>query len=129
MKLKVGDTVKPISEAYKSWRVGVVGNIDLQKTYPIYVEFGGETGAFKESELELVNRPSGKADSKQVGGSHYKGFKIQPSKFIRENNLGWYEGNAIKRICRHGLKNGREDIEKAIHELEFILEEYDEKGS
>lgn len=66
-----------------------------------------------------------KAKDRQVGGSHYKDFVIQPSEYIRANNLGWYEGNAIKRITRHELKNGREDIEKAIHELEFILEEYD----
>ena len=66
-----------------------------------------------------------KARDKQVGGDHYKHLAIQPSEYIRANNIGWYEGNAIKRITRHKDKNGREDIEKAIHELEFILEEYD----
>jgi len=67
-----------------------------------------------------------RAKDKQIGGDHYKSLPIQPSEYIRKNNIGWYEGNAIKRISRHRLKNGREDIEKAIHELEFILEEYDE---
>jgi hypothetical protein len=37
--------------------------------------------------------------------------------------LGWHEGNAIKYITRHNIKGGREDIEKAIHYLELLLEE------
>ena len=62
--------------------------------------------------------------AKQVGGSHYKDFKIQPVEFIVANNIGFLEGNAIKYICRHKAKAGRQDIEKAIHYLEMILAEY-----
>ena len=42
--------------------------------------------------------------------------------FINENNLPFAEGNAIKYICRHRLKGKKEDILKAIHYLEMILE-------
>ena len=66
-----------------------------------------------------------KASEKQVGVQHYKDMPIQPGVFIRANKIGWYEGNAIKYICRHNAKNGRQDIEKAIHYLELVLEEYD----
>lgn len=66
-----------------------------------------------------------RASDKQVGGAHYKDMAIQPGQFIRANGIGWYEGNAIKYICRHNAKNGRQDIEKAIHYLELVLEEYD----
>jgi hypothetical protein len=59
---------------------------------------------------------------RQVGGKHYKKMKIQPSVFINENNLPFAEGNAIKYICRHGLKGKKEDVLKAIHYLEMILE-------
>ena len=59
---------------------------------------------------------------KQHGGSHYQNFKIQPSKFVVENELLFPEGCAIKYICRHRLKGKREDILKAIHFLEMILE-------
>ena len=59
---------------------------------------------------------------KQIGGSHYSKFKIQPSKFVVENELLFPEGCAIKYICRHRLKGKREDILKAIHFLEMILE-------
>ena len=58
----------------------------------------------------------------QVGGDHYKNFKIQPVEFITTNGLGFLEGCIIKRVCRHGAKNGREDLEKAIHELQLLIE-------
>jgi len=64
---------------------------------------------------------------KQEGGDHYKGMKIQPVEFIHANNLPFLEGCVIKRVCRHSTKNGAEDIRKAIHELNLILElEYGE---
>ena len=59
---------------------------------------------------------------KQHGGSHYQKYKIQPSKFVVENELLYPEGCAIKYIIRHRDKNGKEDILKAIHFLEMILE-------
>ena len=63
---------------------------------------------------------------KQVGGSHYKDMPIQPSEYITKNGLGWYEGNAIKYITRYKTKGGKQDIEKAIHYLELLLEALDE---
>ena len=63
-----------------------------------------------------------KSLDKQHGGSHYKKFKIQPAEFINENQLLFAEGNAIKYICRHSAKGKEEDIKKAIHYLEMILE-------
>lgn len=62
------------------------------------------------------------AYNKQISGSHYKNYKIQPAKFINENKLLFAEGNAIKYICRHSSKGKEEDIKKAIHYLEMILE-------
>jgi len=62
------------------------------------------------------------AYDKQIGGSHYKKMKIQPSKFVIENELLFPEGNVIKYICRHRYKNGKEDLEKAIHFIEMIIE-------
>lgn len=56
----------------------------------------------------------------QVGGSHYKGFEIQPSVFIFKNKIQFLEGNAIKYICRHREKGGKQDLDKAIHYLEIL---------
>ena len=58
----------------------------------------------------------------QVGGKHYRNMKIQPAEFINENKLLFAEGNAIKYICRHSVKVKEQDIRKAIHYLEMILE-------
>tara|TARA_B100000886_G_C20178112_1_gene388984 strand:+ start:187 stop:429 length:243 start_codon:yes stop_codon:yes gene_type:complete len=63
-----------------------------------------------------------KSLDKQHGGKHYRSFKIQPAEFINENKLLFAEGNAIKYICRHSAKGKEEDIKKAIHYLEMILE-------
>jgi hypothetical protein len=58
---------------------------------------------------------------KQVGGTHYKG-SLQPIDVIDAWGLDFYEGSALKYLARHRKKNGREDIEKAIHYLELLLE-------
>ena len=62
------------------------------------------------------------AFNRQEGGQHYKGFAIQPAEFIHRNGIGFMEGNAIKYACRHREKNGAQDIKKAIHYLEMLLE-------
>jgi hypothetical protein len=63
-----------------------------------------------------------KPSEKQIGGAHYATLPIQPSEFIHRNRLGWCEGNAVKYISRHKSKNGRQDIEKAIHYLQLLIE-------
>jgi len=62
------------------------------------------------------------AYDKQIGGKHYQNFSIQPSKFVIENELLFPEGSVIKYICRHRFKNGKEDLLKAMHFIEMIIE-------
>lgn len=62
------------------------------------------------------------ATVRQVGGEHYKGTVLQPIDVIDAWGLDFYEGSALKYLARHRKKNGREDIEKAIHYLELLLE-------
>lgn len=61
---------------------------------------------------------------KQEGGDHYKSMTIQPVEFIVANDLGFLEGNIIKYICRHHAKNGVQDVKKAIHYCELLLDLY-----
>jgi len=63
-----------------------------------------------------------KAYKKQVGGNHYQSMVVQPSEFINKNKLPFAEGSAIKYICRHAAKGKEQDIHKAIHYLEMILD-------
>ena len=59
---------------------------------------------------------------KQVGGEHYIKYKIQPSKFVVENKLLYPEGCVIKYILRHNDKGGKQDLEKAKHFIDMIIE-------
>ena len=59
---------------------------------------------------------------KQIGGSHYKNMKIQPSEFINKNKLLFAEGNAIKYICRNAAKGEVQVLEKAKHYIDMIIE-------
>ena len=75
-------------------------------------------------------KPNGESVwNKQHGGSHYQKYKIQPSKFVVENELLYPEGCAIKYIIRHRDKGKKQDILKAIHFLEMIIErDYNENS-
>jgi hypothetical protein len=62
------------------------------------------------------------ASKRQIGGSHYRDFAIQPSEFIHRNGIGFLVGNVIKYVCRYKAKNGRQDLEKARHYIDLLLE-------
>lgn len=66
--------------------------------------------------------------ARQVGGSHYKDFKIQPVEFIVANDIGFLEGNVIKYLCRWRAKNGPQDLEKALHYVEILIEMEKKRG-
>ncbi len=63
-----------------------------------------------------------RANDVQHGGSHYRDKAIQPWDFIIANNLGYLEGNVVKYVTRWKEKNGVEDLVKAKHYLEKLLE-------
>lgn len=62
------------------------------------------------------------ANQIQVGGEHYMNKKIQPWDFIAANDLGYLEGCVVKYVSRHKEKNGVEDLEKARHYLQKLIE-------
>ena len=55
---------------------------------------------------------------------HYD-YNIQPVDFILANNIPFCEGNVIKYICRWKMKNGREDLLKARHYIDMLIESLD----
>ena len=74
---------------------------------------------FKDVELKAIDT--------QVGGNHYRDLKIQVSDYIYENNLNWYQGNAIKYISRYNRKSKDtakqlEDLKKAINYIQLLIE-------
>jgi len=58
----------------------------------------------------------------QVGGDHYSKLAIQPVEYINKNNLSYLQGNVIKYVTRYKDKNGVEDLEKAKHYIDLLIE-------
>ena len=58
----------------------------------------------------------------QHGGTHYKSKPIQPWDYIAQNNLGYFEGNIVKYISRWRDKGGIQDLRKAQHYLEKLID-------
>ncbi len=65
---------------------------------------------------------SEKAIERQVGGSHYGAYEIQPIEFIHKNRIPFIEGCIIKYVLRWRRKNGVEDLLKAKHYIDLLLE-------
>ena len=63
-----------------------------------------------------------RADHKQVGGNHYKDKAIQPWEVIERNGMGFFDGNALKYLMRYRDKGGVEDLRKAAHYIEKLIE-------
>ena len=63
-----------------------------------------------------------KSYKKQVGGNHYKKYQIQPIEFIVKNNIGYVEGNILKYILRFKDKGGVQDLLKAKHYIELLID-------
>ena len=63
-----------------------------------------------------------KANDEQVGGRHYIEKNIQPWDYIIANKMGYLEGNIIKYVSRYKEKGGVEDLIKAAHYLDKLIE-------
>lgn len=77
----------------------------------------------QESNYKDLRGSSPSPKSTQVGGDHYSKMKIQPIDFITTNGIGYIEGNIIKYVCRYKSKNGVEDLKKAQHYLQMLIEQ------
>ena len=58
----------------------------------------------------------------QVGGDHYSKLAIQPVEYITKNKLSYLQGNVIKYVTRYKDKNGVEDLQKAKHYINLLIE-------
>lgn len=65
------------------------------------------------------------ANAKQVAGNHYKAAGIQHWDMIHDNDVGYLAGNATKYLTRFRRKNGLQDLEKALHYVEKMIEKLD----
>ncbi len=58
----------------------------------------------------------------QVGGDHYTKLKIQPMEYSMANGLNACQHTVIKYVTRYKDKNGIEDLMKAMHTLDMLIE-------
>ena len=58
----------------------------------------------------------------QVGGTHYAKYAIQPTDYIIKNKLNFCEGNVIKYVTRWRDKGGKDDLLKAKHYIDMLIE-------
>lgn len=65
----------------------------------------------------------------QVGGDHYKSMPIQPMEFSMANQLDACQHTIIKYVTRFRQKNGIQDLEKAKHVIDMLIEFETEKAS
>lgn len=73
--------------------------------------------------MTLKISPTTAADTaRQVGGDHYASKAIQPWDYIIANQLGYLEGNIVKYVSRWRDKGGVQDLHKARHYLDKLLE-------
>lgn len=60
--------------------------------------------------------------NEQVGGRHYKDLAIQPVEYCHKNKMGCLESSVVKYVTRYRDKNGKIDLEKAIHCIELLIQ-------
>lgn len=86
---------------------------ELNQTQPCALPLGSRRKDISRVENDPLNS--------QVGGSHYKKYKIQPIEYAMANDLNYCQANSIKYITRYRDKNGKEDLLKAIHNIEILI--------
>lgn len=62
------------------------------------------------------------ANATQVAGTHYKGRQHEPWDVIADWGLGFFDGNAVRYLSRWRQKNGVEDLRKARHYIDKLIE-------
>ena len=71
----------------------------------------------------------GRANDRQVAGNHYKQFTYETWDVILDWGLGYLDGNAVKYLSRWRHKNGIEDLKKARHYIDKLIETEQERAS
>lgn len=89
----------------------------------------------RDAEIDFTQRTPPEADTpvsafdKQEGGGHYTKMAIQPFQYSMANGLDPLQHTIIKYVSRFRDKNGTEDLRKAIHCIELLIEFEDKKNA
>jgi len=127
-KLQVGDLLRYRKGDHSYLTVGKCYEVlaiddDDRETIEV-IDDDGDRIPFLTADFErsIFKRSLG-ASLTQVSGSHYSKLSIQPIDYIVKNSLSYMQGNVIKYITRYKDKNGLEDLRKAKHYIDLIIEQ------
>jgi len=127
-----GDAIKELLDAMRLVNVPsavehYVGKLhkltdDADPKVRIHVE--GEIYAARKRVGSLPKQEEGSPDLVQVAGAHYKDVppEMQHWNVVIAHNLGYFEGQITKYVTRWRKKNGLEDLRKARHFLDKLIE-------
>lgn len=96
---------------------GAGNKVDVHRGYEYWSKIASES---KEAVAAIAALAS--PSETQVGGDHYKWMAIQPAEYAHRNGLGFLEGNVVKYVTRHDRKGGKDDLLKAIHCIQLLIE-------
>lgn len=128
-KFRVGDKCVVVegTQFFREGDIVTITNVMGDGTYKAVDHCDNPEWHVAESRLKIVEpreelNTSNKASDSQIGGSHYAKLAIQPMEYCLKNRLNYAQSNAIKYITRYKDKNGIEDLKKAIHCIELLIE-------
>lgn len=108
------------------YRDGYTQSLSIDYTDRVYNKLISSRGyTIPDKDFEVIEEKVSASET-QVAGNHYSKLKIQPMEYCLQNNLNYSQSNAIKYITRYKDKNGIEDLKKAIHCIELLIE-FEEK--
>jgi hypothetical protein len=85
--------------------------------------YGGPDGDWKTNNCGCERTCQRRANRRQ----HYKKLQIQPWDYILANNIGYCEGSAIKYLSRWRDKGGIQDLYKAKHFIDKLIEHEEQR--
>jgi hypothetical protein len=118
-----------VKEGYRNYDspVAMPGEfVEVPKGLTLEEYFAGLDKQFGLPEKDVEVESTGKSVKlQQVAGDHYQ-RGIQPWDIISEWGLGFWRGNVLKYLLRAPFKAGKEDLMKARHYLDYLIENYDD---
>ena len=106
-----------IKEGYRNYGCPVAmpydGTEERTKEFTLDEYFSGLQKLMDDADVSVKD--------KQVAGTHYQ-RAIQPWDIISEWELDFWEGNVLKYLLRWKHKDGVQDLQKAKHYLEYLIE-------
>lgn len=123
------DDLPSVSKRQKEFNDARIQTTECETTADYGSVEAAIASAMEQEEKKGWDRISKSTDplAVQVAGDHYKKMIIQPVEFCQKNKIGFCESSAIKYLCRHRSKNGIEDLKKARHFIDLLIQlEYGE---